>query len=77
MKDFFNLSLTIHPYKPLRLVSPLDGIQCLHIYEYNFSDQPTLICRCVGVSPAVLSKLWSSDLDDLWDGRQVTIQLLF
>ena len=46
-----SLSLSIHPYQPLFLVSSLDSILCQHtdLMNVTFTDWPTLVCPCVRV----------------------------
>ena len=49
------LSLAICPYQPSFFISPLDSIQCPQkTDEYVFTDQPTLVCPCVGVHKRML-----------------------
>ena len=71
------------------LIDPLDDIRCLHkAVEYGFVCWPTLVSSCVQVNRGMLlmslstslpmpSMFCSSYSEDLWDGRQVAIQLLF
>ena len=76
---FLWLSLTTHPYQPSLLVSPLDCIHYSYIYwcVHAYKSINDITHEFVPTSLAVHNMSCSSYLDSLWDGRWVTIQLLF